>query len=211
MELKNKTEMIILAYQEGQSLGKIAKSLGTYSTSIKRILEDNGVKLRPLARKKGELYIENGEELLKWAKSQKRLVTKTELANVIGKKRLSPSYFKKYPELGRYVTTREQSSLNVYTTKLYTWLQENNIPYKPCDRTALHGLPIHALLLGDYTGIGLLMTEKAKCVSKKIYNDRLKKKLEKAEEVGLNLILIDKSDLINPENIKIVIDMKKNR
>lgn len=209
MELKSKTDMIISAYQDGQSLGKIAKSLGTYSTSIKRILEDNDIEIRPLARKKGKVYVENGEELLKWAKAQKRLVTKAELANIVGRKRLSPSYFKKYPELGQYVTTREQYSLQEYSTKLYTWLQKNDIPYKPGDRTVLHGLSIHALLLGDYANIGLLITEKAKCVSKKIHDDSLKRKLAKAKEVGLNLLLIDKSDLENPEIIKTMIDSKR--
>ena len=60
-------------------------------------------------RRSGEPYVQNGEKLIEWAKAQGRLVTKAELAEVIGTKRLSPSYFIKYPELSKYVVIHIQN------------------------------------------------------------------------------------------------------
>ena len=112
--MKIETSAIIEAYEKGQSINSIARALGTYPTSVRRNLERNNVKLRHDSRKKGELYVQDGEKLLEWAKAQGRLVTKAELATIIGKSKLSPSYFIKYPELGQYVETRTQKSLEIY-------------------------------------------------------------------------------------------------
>ena len=96
-ENSNKEAKIIDAYNSGQSMNAIAKEFHTYPTSIRRILKRHNVKLRHDTRKKGELYVKDGEKLIEWAKAQGRLVTKDELAEVVGRKILSPSYFLKYP------------------------------------------------------------------------------------------------------------------
>lgn len=83
--MKMKVAAIISAYEKGQSINSIAKTFETYPTSIKRILEKNKIELRHDSRKKGEVYVEDGEKLLEWAKAQGRLVTKSELAKVIKK------------------------------------------------------------------------------------------------------------------------------
>lgn len=124
-------EAIIKAYNEGESMNSIARAFGTYTTTIKRILEKHNVELRHDTRVEGELYVKDGDKLIEWAKAQGRPVTKAELAKVIDRKKLSPSYFIKYPELGQYVQTRTQKSLESYINKLYSWLRENNISYKP--------------------------------------------------------------------------------
>ena len=109
---------IIEAYKAGKSMTAIAKEASTYTTSIRRILIRNNVELRHDGKKKGELYVEDGEKLIEWAKAQGRLVTRTELATVIGKSKLSPSYFEKYPELGKYVKGRINIQLQKYTEQV---------------------------------------------------------------------------------------------
>ena len=89
--MKIETSAIIEAYEKGQSINSIAKAFGTYPTSIRRILERNNVELRHDSRKKGELYVQDGEKLLEWVKAQGRLVTKTELAAIIGKSNVGKS------------------------------------------------------------------------------------------------------------------------
>lgn len=116
---------IIKAYNSGKSLTAIAKEFHTYATSIKRILEKESIELRHDIKKPGKLYVQDGEKLIEWAKAQGRPVTKLELAQVIGRKKLSPSYFEKYPELGQYIITREQNDIQKYSEKLYDWLQKN--------------------------------------------------------------------------------------
>ena len=74
--MKIETSAIIEAYKKGQSINSIANTFGTYPTSVRRILERNDIELRHDSRKKGELYVQNGEKLLEWAKVQGRLVTK---------------------------------------------------------------------------------------------------------------------------------------
>jgi len=123
MELNS--EEIIKAYNEGESLNAIAKKFHTYPTSIKRRLEKEGIELRHDIKKSGKHYVQDGEKLIEWAKAQGRPVTKLELAQVIGRKKLSPSYFEKYPELGQYIITREQNDIQKYSEKLYDWLQKN--------------------------------------------------------------------------------------
>ena len=118
-EYSSEEEKIVNAYKNGQSMNSIAKEFSTYATTIRRILERHNVKLRHDFVKKGELYVKDGDKLIEWAKAQGRLVTKTELAKVIGKKRLSPSYFLKYPELGQYVEIDMQNELSEYYKKLY--------------------------------------------------------------------------------------------
>lgn len=208
--MKIETSAIIEAYEKGQSINSIARAFGTYPTSIRRILERNNVKLRHDSRKKGELYVQDGEKLLEWAKTQGRLVTKTELAAIIGKSKLSPSYFIKYPELGQYVETRTQKSLEIYINQLYNWLKENNIPYKPNDRTVLEGLSLDALLLGEYSNLALQISERATYVSKKKHEENIKQKLERAEKAGIRIIFLSKEHFENLDEVKLLLDSLKS-
>lgn len=201
---------VIEAYNNGESMNSIAHSFGTYATTIKRILIKNNIELRHDTKNKGELYVKGGETLIEWAKSQGRLVTKSELASVIGRKKLSPSYFVKYPELGQYVETRTQKSLESYMTILYTWLKENDIPYKPNDRTVL-GVSVDVLLLGEYSNIAIQLLEKATSVSKKRHGDNMKLKLDRAKEIGLNVIFLDKDHFENLDEIKPILDKLKHQ
>ena len=206
--MKIETSAIIEAYKNGQSINSIAKAFGTYPTSVRRILERNKIELRHDSRKKGELYVEDGEKLLEWAKAQGRLVSKAELATVIGRSKLSPSYFIKYPELGQYVETRTQKSLKSYIDKLYDWLKENNIPYKPNDRTTL-GVSVDALLLGEYSNLAIQIIEKATSVSKKKHEKSMNQKIEKAEEAGIKLICLNKDHFENLDDVKLLLDSLK--
>lgn len=208
--MKIETSAIIEAYEKGQSINSIARAFGTYPTSIRRILKRNNVKLRHDSRKKGELYVQDGEKLLEWAKAQGRLVTKSELAAIIGKSKLSPSYFIKYPELGQYVETRTQKSLKIYINQLYDWLKENNIPYKPNDRTVLEGLSLDALLLGEYSNLALQISEKATYVSKKKHEENIKQKLERAEKAGIRIIFLNKEHFENLDEVKLLLDSLKS-
>ena len=208
--MKIETSAIIEAYENGQSINSIAKAFDTYPTSIRRILERNKIELRHDSRKKGELYVQDGEKLLEWAKAQGRLVTKAELADVIGKSRLSPSYFIKYPELGQYVETRTQKSLEIYINQLYNWLKENNIPYKPNDRTVLEGLSLDALLLGEYSNLAFQISEKATYISKKKHEENIKQKLERAEKVGIRIIFLNKEHFENLDEVKLLLDSLKS-
>lgn len=208
--MKIETSAIIKAYKKGQSINSIANTFGTYPTSVRRILERNDIELRHDSRKKGELYVQNGEKLLEWAKAQGRLVTKAELANVIGKSRLSPSYFIKYPELGQYVETRTQKSLKAYVNKLYDWLKKNNIPYKPNDRTVLEGVSVDALLLGEYSNLAIHISERATYVSKKKHEENIKQKTERAEKAGIRIIFLDKDHFKNLDDVKLLLDSLKS-
>lgn len=194
-------EAIINAYNNGESMNSIARAFGTYTTTIKRILEKNNVTLRHDTRGEGELYVKDGEKLIEWAKAQGRLVTKTELAAVIGRKKLSPSYFIKYPELGQYVEVRIQQSLKDDANKLYNWLKENNIPYKPNDRTVLNGISISALLLGKYSNIAIQLAEKPNCMSKKTYTENTAERIKRANNAGLCLIFVTKKEINNPASL----------
>lgn len=208
--MKIETSAIIEAYEKGQSINSIARAFDTYPTSVRRILERNNVKLRHDSRKKGELYVQDGEKLLEWAKAQGRLVTKAELAAIIGKSKLSPSYFIKYPELGQYVETRTQKSLEIYINQLYNWLKENNIPYKPNDRTVLEGLSLDALLLGEYSNLALQISERATYVSKKKHEENIKQKLERAEKAGIRIIFLSKEHFENLDEVKLLLDSLKS-
>lgn len=208
--MKIETSAIIKAYEKGQSINSIARVFGTYPTSVRRILERNNVKLRHDSRKKGELYVQDGEKLLEWAKAQGRLVTKAELAAIIGKSKLSPSYFIKYPELGQYVETRTQKSLEIYINQLYNWLKENDISYKPNDRTALEGLSLDALLLGEYSNLALQISERATYVSKRKHEESIKQKLERAEKAGIRIIFLNKEHFENLDEVKLLLDSLKS-
>lgn len=182
---------IIDAYQRGMSLFAIAKEFNSYPTTIKRILERNGIELRHDGVKKGEVLVGDGEKLIEWAKTQGRLVSKAELARVIGKHRLSDSYFVKYPELGQYVKSYEQQELAPYVTKLYTWFKDNNISYKPNDSVALKGLSVQARLLDEgYTDIVVYINIKPKCVSKKVFNAQIERRVAKAKELGFKILFL---------------------
>lgn len=206
--MKIETEAIIKAYEDGQSMNAIAKAYGTYPTSIKRVLERNHVKLRHDARVEGSLHVKDGEKLIEWAKAQGRLVTRTELAHVIGKKKLSPSYFIKYPELGQYVTIDAQNELQEYYKKLYEWLQKNNIPYKPNDRTKLKA-SVDALLLEEYSNLAICISEKPRCVSKKKYESNIKLKMKRAKEAGVIIIFLNKEHFEDLDSVKGLLDSLK--
>lgn len=189
--MKINTQAIIDAYNSGQSMNAISKEFNTYPTSIKRILERNGIELRHDGIEKGSLIVKDGEKLIKWAKAQGRPVTKAELAKIAGTKRLSPSYFIKYPELGEYIETRGQNELQGYINKLYKWLKANNIQYKPYDRTRLK-VSIDALLLGEYKDIALQISIKPSCVSNKKHKDKMDNILVRSIKNGLYVIFLDK-------------------
>ena len=186
-------------------MNAIAKAYGTYATTVKRVLEQNEVELRHDIKREGTLYVQDGEKLIEWAKAQGRLVTKAELAAVAGTKRLSPSYFEKYPELGNYVKTNSQKEIDLYINQLYAWLQENNIPYKPKDRKKLK-VSVDALLLGDYTGIAIQTAIKPYNVSKQQYDDNMVKKAERANENGIFLVFLDKDHFKNLDETKPLLD-----
>jgi len=202
MEFNSKTiEKMITKYNNGDSLNSIAKDFHTYPTTIKRILEKHDVELRHDERKEGRLYVKDGEKLIEWAKAQKRLVTKAELAKVAGTKRLSPSYFIKYPELGQYVVIHEQNELQEYSQKLYNWLQKNNIPYKPNDRTKLK-VSVTALLLGDYSDIVMQIAIKPKCVSLKKYSEDMIGRKNRAHEQDMRILFLHEEDFKDLDTLK---------
>ena len=201
-------DKIIEAYNNGQSLTSIAKDLHTYATSVKRVLERYGIELRHDSKKAGEFYVQDGEKLIEWAKAQKRLVTRTELAQVLGKTRLSPSYFEKYPELGQYVITQEPTELQEYSQKLYNWLQEKGIQYKPNDRTKLK-VGVTALLLGEYEGLAIQIHIKPTYVSKKNYETNVKTKVRRASKNGIFIIWLSKDHFEDLDSIMGLLDAFK--
>lgn len=201
-------DKIIEAYNNGQSLTSIARDLHTYATSVKRVLERYGIELRHDSKKAGEFYVQDGEKLIEWAKAQKRLVTKTELAQVLGKTRLSPSYFEKYPELGQYVITQEPTELQEYSQKLYNWLQEKGIQYKPNDRTKLK-VGVTALLLGEYEGLAIQIHIKPTYVSKKNYETNVKTKVRRASKNGIFIIWLSKDHFEDLDSIMGLLDAFK--
>lgn len=199
MELNEKE--IVTSYESGESMHSIAKKHGTYTTTIKRILVKAGASLRHDEKTIGQLYVKDGDKLIEWAKKQHRLVTKAELAQVIGRKRLSPSYFLKYPELGQYVDAHEQKDLREYHNVLYNWLKDNNILYKPGDKTVLNA-KVDALLLGEYSGIAIHILEKPKGMSKKRHTEQIREKIQKAKKTGIAIKFVDKEQLKDLDSIK---------
>lgn len=206
--MKINNQAIIDAYKNGQSLNAIARAFGTYATTVKRVLEKNGVELRHDAITKGAIIVQDGEKLIEWAKSQGRPVTKSELAKVLGKKRLTPSYFIKYPELGKYVVRREQKDIEKYTEKLYQWLNDNHIQYKPNDRTKLK-VSVDALLLGEYSGLAIQIQEKPTCISTKEFEERIKLKMRRAKEADIVIVFLNKEHFEDLDSIKGLLDSLK--
>lgn len=206
MKIDNQT--IIDAYKNGQSLNAIARAFGTYATTVRRILEKNNIELRHDAVTKGAIIVQDGEKLIEWAKSQGRPVTKSELAKVLGKKRLTPSYFIKYPELGKYVVRREQKDIEKYTEKLYQWLNDNHIQYKPNDRTKLK-VSVDALLLGEYSGLAIQIQEKPTCISTKKFEERIKLKMRRAKEADIVIVFLNKEHFEDLDGIKGLLDSLK--
>ena len=207
--MKIDNQAIIDAYKNGQSLNAIARAFGTYATTVKRVLEKNDVELRHDAVTKGTIIVQDGEKLIEWAKSQGRPVTKSELAKVLGKKRLTPSYFIKYPELGRYVVRREQKDIEKYTEKLYQWLNDNHIQYKPNDRTKLK-VSVDALLLGEYSGLAIQIQEKPTCISTKEFEERIKLKMRRAKEADVVIVFLNKEHFEDLDSIKGLLDSLKS-
>ena len=187
---KINSELLIEAYNSGESMTSIAKRFGTYATTIRRILIRNNVELRHDRKKKGELYVDDGEKLIEWAKAQGRLVTKSELAKAFGKERISHSYFKKYPELGHYIKNHINVDLKKYVTIISNWLTENNIPYKPSDRTKL-GVSVDFLLLGEYSNMALQIINKPRNVSQTRHEEEMSLKSTRAADAGIKLIFLD--------------------
>lgn len=208
MSTKIEPKEIIRAYQDGQSLHSIARAFGTYPTTVKRILIRNDIELRSTSTR-GELLVNDGEKLIEWAKAQGRLVSKAELAKVAGTKRLSPSYFIKYPELGQYVKSYEQKELLKYTEQLFKWLKDNNILYKPNDKTALEGISVQALLLGEYEGMIIVLDIKPYSMSQKRYNEIIRRRLVKANEKGLIVLFLKEEHFEDLDSIKELLDSLK--
>ena len=208
MSTKIEPKEIIRAYQDGQSLHSIARAFGTYPTTVKRILIRNNIELRSTSTR-GELLVNDGEKLIEWAKAQGRLVSKAELAKVAGTKRLSPSYFIKYPELGQYVKSYEQKELLKYTEQLFKWLKDNNILYKPNDKTALEGISVQALLLGEYEGMVIVLDIKPYSMSQKRYNEIIRRRLVKANEKGLIVLFLKEEHFEDLDSIKELLDSLK--
>ena len=206
--MKIDNQAIIDAYKNGQSLNAIARAFGTYATTVRRVLEKNGIELRHDIVTKGTIIVQDGEKLIEWAKSQGRPVTKSELAKVLGKKRLTPSYFIKYPELGRYVVRREQKDIEKYTEKLYQWLNDNHIQYKPNDRTKLK-VSVDALLLGEYSGLAIQIQEKPTCISTKEFEERIKLKMRRAKEADIVIVFLNKEHFEDLDGIKGLLDSLK--
>lgn len=206
--MKIDNQAIIDAYKNGQSLNAIARAFGTYATTVKRVLEKNNIELRHDAVTKGAIIVQDGEKLIEWAKSQGRPVTKSELAKVLGKKRLTPSYFIKYPELGKYVVRREQKDIEKYTEKLYQWLNDNHIQYKPNDRTKLK-VSVDALLLGEYSGLAIQIQEKPTCISTKKFEERIKLKMRRAKEADIVIVFLNKEHFEDLDGIKGLLDSLK--
>lgn len=212
MRTKLDPQKLIEAYNNGQSLNSIARAYHTYPTSVKRILENNGVELRHDPATKGSHnMIKNGDKLLEWAKAQGRLVTKAELATVVGTKRLSPAYFIKYPELGQYVMSYEQKDLSTHIDKLYTWLRDNNIPYKPNDKTALEGIPVQALLLEEYENIIISIDMKVQNISKSRYTEMIERRINKAKENGFTIVFLREEHFEDLNSIKELLESAKER
>ena len=206
--MKLDSEKIIKAYNDDKSLNSIAKEFHTYPTSIRRILEKEGVELRHDVKKAGEFYVEDGEKLIEWAKAQGRLVTKAELTKVLGKTKLSHSYFMKYPELGQYIQPREQKDIQYYSRTLCAWLKQNGILYKPDDRKAL-GVSVTALLLGAYANIILQIAIKPKCISKKQYSENMLEKKNRAHEKDMCILFLHEEDFKNLNCIRERLDEVK--
>lgn len=195
---------VIEAYKKGLTMNAVARDFHTYPTTVKRILAKYDVPVRYDGPKKGVLSVKNGKELIEWAKAQGRPVTKAELAKLLGKARLNPSYFTKYPELGKYVVSDERKEFHEYYEKLYKWLEIRNIPYKRNDRTKLN-VAVDVLLLGEYSNIAIEIVERPKYLSNKAHNERLLKKTYKADTVGVKLVKLTKKhfeeDLVGLEEL----------
>lgn len=202
-------EKIIEAYKSGRSMNSIAREYDTYATTIKRVLISHEIEIRKDDKRKGALCVKDGEKLIEWAKAQGRQVTKAELADVLGRKRLSPSYFIKYPELGRYIVTDEQNEFEEYYTQLYEWLQKNGILYKTNDRTRL-GVTVDVLLLGDYEGIAIQLSDRPRNVSTKTHDKRMRMKSYNAAETGLKLVFLKTEHFKNLDEVKKLLDSLKS-
>lgn len=159
-------------------------------------------------RRKEPRTLKREKSLYFGQKHSGRLVTKTELAAVIGKKKLSPSYFIKYPELGRYVKSFESKTLSEYQVRLSKWLQENNIPYKPNDRTLIKA-PVDMALLGEYSNIALILSERPAGKSSARHMASLRSKYEKAEKAGVILIMVDRTKFEDLDKLKSTLDSLK--
>ena len=203
--LDSNKEAIINAYNNGQSMNAIANTYNTYPISIRRLLEKEGVPLRHDAKTPGSCYVKDGEKLIEWAKTQGRLVTKAELAQIVGTKKLSPSYFEKYPELSKYIVTYERDEFQDYIQKLYEWLQKMNIPYKPNDRTKIQ-MSLTALLLGEYDGLALQLDIKPTNMSKKQYEKNIKEKIERGITAGIRILFLQKEHFKNLDSVVELLD-----
>lgn len=201
----NNKEAIINAYNNGQSMNSIASTYNTYAISIRRLLEKEGIPLRHDAKTPGSCYVKDGEKLIEWAKTQGRLVTKAELARIVGTKKLSPSYFEKYPELSKYIVTYERDEFQDYIQKLYEWLQKMNISYKPNDRTKIQ-MSLTALLLGEYDGLALQLDIKPTNMSKKQYEKNIKEKIERGIAAGIRILFLQKEHFKNLDSVVELLD-----
>lgn len=201
---------IIAEYEKGKSMTAIAKEYGTHATTVMRLLQKHRIKLRHDATRKGVLSVDKGDQLIEWAKAQGRPVTQQELAELIGRTRLSPSYFIKYPELGKYMKSRKRKELADHEQVLYNWLEKNHIPYKAKDRKTLNGTTVDALLLGDYSGTVLHLFIKPKYVSEKNFEERISAVIQKTTAKRIRLILLNEDQIKHLDGLKDVLNTMKS-
>lgn len=201
---------IIEKYNAGASLYQLAKEYKSYPMTICRILEKNHITLRHDTMETGEHTAKNGEKLIEWAKAQGRLVTKSELAKVLGRTRLPHSYFTKYPELGNYVQAHGEKAWKTYINQLFDWLKKNNIPYKPNDKKLLNGWSVQALLLEEYANIAIQIDIKPQYMSIPRYKHTIEGKIKKAHEKGVTIILLNEKHFENLDQIKKLLDEAKH-
>ena len=103
----------------------------------------------------------------------------------------------------------EQKELLKYTEQLFKWLKDNNILYKPNDKTALEGISVQALLLGEYEGMIIVLDIKPYSMSQKRYNEIIRRRLVKANEKGLIVLFLKEEHFEDLDSIKELLDSLK--
>ena len=187
-------EKIINDYKNGSTMYSIAKEMKVTPGAIRNRLIKNGIELRESKVKRKDYASNEIKQMLKWLKSQDRLVTREELAKAIGRNRVPVHYFDDCPELTHYLKPRQQSDIAECTEKLYKWLNEHEIKFKANDRTKI-GINLHAVLLDEYDNIALHLDIKPNAQSKNSFKQSLQEKIDASEKAGVKLILLTLDDV----------------
>lgn len=200
---------ILKLYGEGRSISYLGKKYNTHAMTISRILVNNRVPLRHDSRRYKTSRGVNVAEGIRWAKLQPGPVSRKALAEHLGLKTIPDSYYKEYPELYRCITPTMSQELQPYANKLFLWLKDNHIPFKPYDRTKLKNGKIDALLLDEYSNIGLQIAVKPYVISKKEFETSIKHKRERAEKAGVILIFLTEEHFKNLKELRLVLHRLK--